>query len=139
MLKVANMLDYAAREASKGRIPPNLLDMYVQYKQDTRAAIAWLVSHGTSKYKRLQTLSIKDLFDLAEIVEFKAIEMPDSIDFHFREAVEARSQMSKYFQRTMVEGTTEQDNTQHEYFTARLVMYWQMLKYLVTPYVIHIA
>lgn len=133
------MLDYATRKASEGRIPSNLLDIYVQYKQDTKAALAWLVSHGTSKYKRLQTLSIKDLFDLAEIVQFKAIEMPDSIDFHFREAVEARSQMSKYFQRTMGEGTIDQDNAQHEYFTARLVIYWQMLKYLVTPYVMHPA
>lgn len=104
------MLDYATPKASEGRIPSNLLDIYVQYKQDTRAALACLVSHGTSKYKRLQSLSIKDLFDLAEIVLLKAIEMPGSIDFHFREAVEARSQMSKYFQRTMVEGTIDQDN-----------------------------
>lgn len=133
------MLNYATRKASEERIPSNLLDVYVQYKQDTRAAITWLVSHGTRKYKRLQTLSIKDLFGLADIVQNKAIEMPDSIDFHFREAIAARSQMSKYFQRTMVEGTNDQDNAQHEYFTARLVINWQMLKYLVTPYGIRAA
>ena len=115
------MLNCAARKASEGRIPSHLLDLYVQYKQDTRAAIAWLVSHGTSEYKRLQTLSLKDLFGLAEIVQTKAVEMPDPIDFHFRETIAARSQLSRYFQRARMEGTDDQANDHHEHFTARLV------------------
>ena len=73
-----------------GRIPSSLLDTYVRYKQDTRAIIAWLLSHGTRKYKSLKTVSIRDLLCLAEVVQEKAVVMPDTIDFHFREAISAR-------------------------------------------------
>ena len=77
---------------SGGGIPPSLFDLYVQYKQDTRAIIAWLMSHGTRKYTSLKTVSIRDLIGLAEVVQRKAVMMPDTIDFHFREAIAAREQ-----------------------------------------------
>lgn len=116
------MLDCAAHQTSVGRIPSSLLDLYVQYKQDTRAVIAWLVSHGTSRYKGLRMLSIKDLFSLAEMVQTKAVEMPDTIDFHFREAIAARTQLSKFFRRASSQGTNDQETSNHEYFTTRWVL-----------------
>ncbi|KAL6720015.1 hypothetical protein ACLMJK_001936 [Lecanora helva] len=75
---------------SGGKIPSNLLDTYVRYKQDTRAIVAWLLSHGTAKYKRLKEVSIRDLVSLAGIVQKKAVIMPATVDFHFREAIAAR-------------------------------------------------
>jgi len=113
------MPNCAAHQTSEGRIPSSLLDLHVQYKRDTKAVTAWLVSHGTSRYKRLRTLSIKDLFSLAEIIQTKAVEMPDTVDFHFREAIAARTQLSKFFRRVSGQGTDDQETSNHEYFTAR--------------------
>ena len=102
-----------------GRIPSSLVDVYVRYKQDTRAIIAWLISHGTSKYKRLPTLSIKDLLGLAEIAQVKAVELPEIVDFHFREAIAARTQLSGWFRAEGVGDTKE--TSDHEFFTQRWV------------------
>lgn len=104
----------------KDRIPSSLLTVYVRYKQDTRAIVAWLVSHGSQEYRRLQTLSIRDLLGLAEIAQKKAVPMPDTIDFQFREAIAARTQMSEYFRATCSRSQDGQQETcNHEYFTRR--------------------
>ena len=101
------------------RIPRSLLDIYVQYKRDTRAIIAWLMNHGTREYKRFRTVSIRDLLGLAEIVRTKAVVMPDTIDFHFREAIAARTQLSRFFQRGARPGVDDDATVNHEYFTTR--------------------
>lgn len=104
---------------SGGRIPPSLFTLYVQYKQDTRAIIAWLVSHGTSKFKSLRTISIRELLSLAEVVQKKAVVMPDTIDFQFRQVIAARTQLSTFFR---TEGGPEEiaeDTANHEFFTDR--------------------
>lgn len=69
-----------------GRIPDTLHCTYVRYKQDTRAIINWLLgmSHGARKDDEIATLTIRDLLGLAQIVQKKAVIMPDTIDFHFR-------------------------------------------------------
>lgn len=104
---------------TEGRIPPSLLNIYVQYKQDTRAIIAWLVSHGTCKYKHFRTFSIRDLLSLAEIVQTKAVVMPDTIDFHFREAIAARTQLSRFFRREALYAVDDEATVNHEFFTTR--------------------
>ena len=106
--------DYGIKE---GRIPSSLLDVYVRYKQDTRAVIAWLASHGTRKYRRLQLLSIRDLFGLAEIAQTKAVELPEIIHFHFREAIAARTQLTDFFR--AVNAQDDQETSSHEFFTQR--------------------
>ena len=75
---------------SGGRLPSSLLETYVRYKKDTKVIVAWLVSHGTRRYKSLSVVSIRDLMRLASIVQEKAVVMPATIDFHFREAIAAR-------------------------------------------------
>ncbi|KAL9099637.1 MAG: hypothetical protein Q9163_004889 [Psora crenata] len=117
---MAAMLDCTAQQTSHGRIPASLLTVYVQYKQDTRAIVAWLVSHGPSKYKRPQTLYIKDLLDLADTVQKKAVKMPEIIAFHFREAIAARTYMTKFFRRLSTPGSDDQENINHEHFTTCL-------------------
>ena len=102
-----------------GRIPPPLFDLYLQYKQDTKAIIAWLMSHGTNKFKRLRTVSIRDLLGLAEVVQKKAVVMPDTIDFQFREAIAARTQLSTFFRTSSGPELTVEDTVNHEFFTER--------------------
>ena len=104
---------------SGGRIPPALFDLYVQYKKDTRAIVAWLMSHGTSKFKRLHAVSIRDLLGLAEVVQKKAVVMPDTIDFQFREAIAARTQLSNFFRTKSGPALTFEDTVNHEFFTER--------------------
>ena len=104
---------------SRGRIPPSLFDLYVQYKQDTRAIIAWLMSHGTNNFKSLHTISIRDLLNLAEVVQKKAVVMPDTIDFQFREVIAARTQLSNFFRTRSGPELTAEDTVNHEFFTER--------------------
>ena len=103
-----------------GRLPSNLLDVYVQYKKDTRAIIAWLVTHGPGKYKQAQRLTIRELSAVADYIRSKAIEMPDIIAFHFRQAISARSQLSKAFRKFDLKETSQVDTDNHEFFTSRL-------------------
>ena len=104
---------------SGGRIPPALFDLYVQYKQDTRAIVAWLMSHGTNKFRRLQRISIRDLLGLAEVVQSKAVVMPDTIDFQFRQVIAARTQLSNFFRTKSGPEVTVEDTINHEFFTER--------------------
>lgn len=113
------MLPYTSTRLKEGRIPSSLLDVYIRYKQDTRAIIAWLVSHGTQKYRRLSTLSIKDLFGLAEIAQTKAVELPEIVNFQFRETIKARAQLSEYFRGVDAEGEGGVETVNHEFFTQR--------------------
>ena len=77
------------------------------------------MSHGTSKSRRLQTVSTRDLLGLVEVVQKKAVVMPDTIDFQFREAIAARTQLSTFFEtKSGPEGTAE-DTFNHEFFTER--------------------
>jgi hypothetical protein len=63
--KEAKMLIRTEHLTNEGRIPSGLLKLYVRYKQDTRAIVAWLVSHGDantevdrlSRSKTFQTCS----------------------------------------------------------------------------------
>ena len=100
-----------------GRIPSSLFDVYLRYKQDTRAIVAWLTSCASCKHNA--DLSIQDLLDLADVVRQKAVKMPTNIAFHFREAIAARTQMSNYFKKASAEGMHDQDTLNHEYFTMR--------------------
>jgi hypothetical protein len=113
------MLGCAHHLAKGGQIPSSLHSTYVQYKQDTKAVITWLVSHGTSDLKCRTTLSISDLIGLAEIVQKKAVEMPDTIDFLFREAIKARRQLSNFFRMTSSKGIDDEETLSHEHFTSR--------------------
>ena len=112
------MLHHAHDRACNGRIPSSLLGTYVRYKQDTRAIISWLLSHATVSPGR-QAVSVQDLFNLAQIVRGRAVEMPAYISYHFREAIAARKQLSSFFRKAAPHGDMDQDTLNHEYFTAR--------------------
>ncbi|KAL8788865.1 MAG: hypothetical protein Q9195_007079 [Heterodermia aff. obscurata] len=108
------MLHRTQPQPCDGRIPPSLLEIYVRYKIDTRAIVAWLVSHGPRKCAHPQPLSIQELFGLASIVRARAVKMPENIAFHFREAIAARKQLSKFFRKTSVNGEDTQETLNHE-------------------------
>ena len=112
-------ISHQSPPASGDRIPPSLFDLYVQYKKDTRAIIAWLLSHGSSKFKNLRSISTRDLLGLAEVVQKKAVVMPDTIDFQFREAIAARKQLSNFFRTESDHQVIAEDTINHEFFTER--------------------
>lgn len=91
------MLHHDHQPMSRERIPSSLLDTYVRYKQDTRAIITWLMSHGTRRFRDLKDVSIRDLVGLAAVVQKKTVVMPAAVDFHFREAIAARKKSSNPF------------------------------------------
>lgn len=113
------MLQRAPSSACDGRIPPSLLDLYVRYKQDTRAIVAWLIGHAPRRYICPEALSIRDLFALTRVVRAKAIRMPENIAFHFREAIAARKQLSNFFRKHTAGEDEDQETLNHEYFTMR--------------------
>jgi hypothetical protein len=113
------MLFNPSHATNSGLVAPSLLDIYVRYKQFTRAIVAWLVSNGTRKHECLKTVSIKDLLDLAEAVQKKRVVMPDTIDFQFREVIAARSQLSRFFRKESLAGVYDRETLNHDYFTTR--------------------
>jgi hypothetical protein len=119
LLDTGAMLINSSHPSTGSYNSPGLLDTYVRYKQDTRAIIAWLIANGTRKNKCVQAISIRDLMELAETVQRRAVVMPDTVDFHFREAIAARTQLSKTFRREGIPGVGDQETANHEYFTTR--------------------
>ena len=82
----------ACHQSARGnRIPSSLIATYIRYKQDTKTIITWLMSHGSCRFKKLRGVSIRDLLSLGEMVQEKAVVMPDTVDFCFREAIAARA------------------------------------------------
>lgn len=115
------MVEHGTGPAKEGRIPPVLFDVYIRYKRDTRAIVAWLAHHDSAERNCKRKLSINELFALATIAQKKAIDMPDTIAFHFREAIAARTQLSKFFRKHRDQGKKDRETPDHEYFTARWV------------------
>ena len=94
-----------------------LHNVYVQYKQDTRAVISWLVKRGKYSSDCSSKLSVKNLYSLAETIVERSIDLPDTVDFLFGEAIKARRQLSFFF-RTQSQGADTDQNVDHEHFTA---------------------
>lgn len=113
------MLLNPSHSSERSRVAPRLLDIYVKYKQFTRAVISWLITQNAQNQKCLQTVSIRDLLDFAEAIKRKRVVMPDTIDFQFREAIAARTQLSEYFRSESPSGVEDQETINHEYFTKR--------------------
>lgn len=111
----AVMLLGATHTTGSWRLPSDLLDVYIRYKQGTTAIIAWLVQHNTPKYR--STISIQDLLDFCEVVQARAISMPDAIDFYFHEIIAARVRLSKFFRMEDAPHVEDVETTNHEYFT----------------------
>ncbi|KAK3108000.1 hypothetical protein LTR53_017884, partial [Teratosphaeriaceae sp. CCFEE 6253] len=102
------------------RMPSGLFDTYKQYKQDTRAVIAWLAHHGSAQHVYTAPLTVRDLFGFATVVRSKGTEMSDTIAFHFRAAIAARTRLSRSFRKHGVGDNDDRETCDHEHFTASL-------------------
>lgn len=104
-------------------LPPDLLDTYVSYKKGTRAIVKWLSQHAPAEtrqaYLGARTLPINDLAKLARVATKHVSCMPEVIHFYFRETIEARSSLSKYFRRHTSRSLIDSSTVNHEHFTAR--------------------
>lgn len=113
------MLLNASHSLFEGNLPSHLLDVYVRYKQGTRAIISWLLQHGSNASQRFDRVSINDMVRLAKTIQGKAVSMPDSIDFHFRETIAARKHLSTFFRKSSDQPADDADTSNHEHFTTR--------------------
>jgi hypothetical protein len=109
------MLFNITHPVGSGRLPSELLDLYIRYKQGTRAIINWLIQHSTQKYGT--TMTIRDLGDLCEAVRAKPFSMPEMIDFCFRDTIAARRRLSRFFQVQNASHVDKDVTINHEYFT----------------------
>ena len=109
------MLLNAAHSTGSGRLPSDLLDLYVRYKQGTRAIITWLVHHSTQTYGT--TITIRDLLEVCETACAKTIPMPEMIDYYFRDTIAARTQLTRFFRLEDVSRLEDATTTNHDYFT----------------------
>ncbi|KAI4206809.1 MAG: hypothetical protein LQ346_000871 [Caloplaca aetnensis] len=100
-----------------------LFRIYVQYKKDTKAIISWLLSHQRADGPTTSPgkLSVRDLLAIAERICATAVAMPDVIAFQFRQAITARSHLSKAFRRVGKASGESASTENHEFFTARIL------------------
>lgn len=99
--------------------PTNLFETYVQYKKDTRAIVAWLTSHAPSRRDLPSRLSVRDLLKIADTIACKAVSMPEIVGFHFRQAIAARTYLTKVFRKASADKGWDVDTENHEFFTSR--------------------
>ncbi|KAL9042399.1 MAG: hypothetical protein Q9180_000626 [Flavoplaca navasiana] len=93
-----------AGQSQRGDASPTteLFGLYVQYKKDTKDIISWLLSHQPAKSSipLPERLSVRDLVAVADqICASAAIAMPDVIAFQFRQAITARTYLTKVFRK----------------------------------------
>ncbi|KAL8881211.1 MAG: hypothetical protein Q9198_001543 [Flavoplaca austrocitrina] len=95
---------FFAGRSQRGDASPTteLFRVYVQYKKDTKAIISWLLSHQPAKSSipLPERLSVRDLMDVADqICASAAVALPDAIAFQFRQAITARTHLTKVFRK----------------------------------------
>lgn len=117
---------FFAGESLRGDASPTteLFRVYVQYKKDTKAIISWLLSHQPAKSSipLPERISVRDLVAVTDrICASTAVVMPDAIAFQFRQAITARTHLTKVF-RKVSRGSRDSACTEnHEYFTSRSI------------------
>jgi hypothetical protein len=113
------MLLNATHRLTYSGLPSDVLDAYVRYKKATRALLVWFQTQSRSKLPLRKSLAIKELEELACEVIKNVSEIPENIDFYFREAIAGRNVLSKFYHnRTTIDIEAESCTSDHEHFTA---------------------
>ncbi|KAJ9608927.1 hypothetical protein H2200_006698 [Cladophialophora chaetospira] len=101
-------------------LPPDVLEVYVRYKRNTRGLLTWFQQQDPKPGAPFENLTIKCLETLVQKVAKSLISLPDIVHFYFQGAISDRKRLSKYY-RTQVDGTIDDAGTLgHEHFTAFL-------------------
>lgn len=112
-----------AGQSERGDASPTteLFKIYVQYKKDTRAIVSWLLSHRRAERPTTSPgrLSVRDLIAIADQICGTAVAMPEAIAFQFRQAITARTHLSRVFRKVSKERGEFGSTETHEYFTSR--------------------
>ena len=117
---------FFAGRSQRGDASPTteLFRVYVQYKKDTKAIISWLLSHRPAKSSipLPERLSVRDLMAVADqICASAAVALPDAIAFQFRQAITARTHLTKVFRKVSTGSRDSACTENHEYFTSRSI------------------
>lgn len=114
---------FFAGQSERGDASPmtELFEVYVQYKKDTRAIVSWLSSHRRAERPTTSAgrLSVRDLVAIADQICGTEIAMPEAIAFQFRQAITARTHLSRVFRKVSKEKGAFGSTENHEYFTSR--------------------
>lgn len=108
------------KEAGCGLCSPDHFQDYMQYKQDTKTVIEWLLDNGGKQKQYSSALRIRELYSLAANVVKRKVQLPGIVDYCFNEAIKARSKMSRRF-RARFADPNDQETAKHEHFTQRSV------------------
>ncbi|KAL8840318.1 MAG: hypothetical protein Q9170_001402 [Blastenia crenularia] len=128
------MVAMFAGQIHDASLAASLFDVYIQYKKDTKAIVSWLLSHRQRDDGRSQNLSVRDLLAMADYVCAKAVAMPDTIAFQFRQAISARTHLSKVFRQAGQGERFSAVTENHEFFTSSLTkIYADLCKCCAKP------
>jgi hypothetical protein len=122
------------------RIPPELFEAYLRYKQDTRVVLDWLCHQDSASKSKDGRIFMDDLVVLASTLKTKGVRIPETIAFQFKEAIRGRRLLSAWFreQRRLQRGEenydrlarmSDEDSTvgavteSHEWFTDRSIAF----------------
>ena len=108
-------------EAVASYLPQESFSIYLRYKQSTRAIVKWLLKHGDHKASRSSALTIRDLSQIACKMRKRPVVMPDVVNFHFRNAIGSRRQLSRIFRSQNASVLAAESTDSHEFFTHKSV------------------
>ena len=99
----------------ESKLSADHFDIFQRYKKASDKVISWFALTSGSNGQNTQLWSLDDLKQAAEVVNQKAISVPDAIYFAFQDAIKFRSDISLYFKQ---HGTADDEETRsHEFFT----------------------
>ena len=113
------MILNASPDLACSYLPPDLSDVYVNYKRSTRAVIAWLCQCASINFDQSKRFSLGDLTAFAITACELRCQLPEAVDFQFRETIRAREYLSRRFrcEERHTGASTETEN--HEFFTKK--------------------
>lgn len=100
----------ASHQVDSG-LPCHLMDSYVRYKKSTYTIIQWLIKHGACGQRLGNSVSVNMLKELAWTVKQRSIAMTVNIAYAFRETIEERSRLSRFFRWVVKAG--KDDDVEH--------------------------
>ena len=98
---------------------PDLHDVYVRYKRNTRGVLTWFQKHGPTPNKTIKSLTIISFEVLVQDVSQKLSSLPDIVFFYLRGAIADRKRLNKYYRNYVDNKVDDADSVGHEHFTAR--------------------
>lgn len=110
------MIFNPSHKPTSGGLPPDLHEIYVRYKRNTRGLLNWFQQKSPIRVS-FQDMTIKGLEAFVLKVAQKLTSLPDFVHFYFREVIGDRRRISKFYRTKVDEATDDAGTVGHEHFT----------------------